>query len=307
MLGLKLTEEKLRIQKNVVIEEYNQRYLNQPYGDAHLYLRPMAYKVHPYRWPTIGKEISHIENATLNDVKDFFYHHYDPNNAILTVVANEDPEKIRKLVEKWFGPIPSREIEQQQIPAEPQQKEARQETLERDVPHHVLYKAYHVCSRHDDDYQVTDLVSDILANGKSARLYQSLVKEQKLFSHIDAYITGDIDPGLMMINGSLADGVTMEDAEQSLLKELDKLMSQQVPQEELEKVKNKVEAVQNYSRTSALHKAMNISYYELLGDADRINTESETYRKVTPEDIMRVSREIFKENNCSTLYYLAKQ
>ncbi len=307
MLGLKLTEEKLEIQKNVVIEEYNQRYRNQPYGDAYLHLRPMTYKKHPYQWPTIGKDISHIKNATLDEVKEFFYHHYAPNNAILTVVANTEPEKIKQLVEKWFGEIPHREITSRKIPEEPKQTEPRQKSLEDEVPHNVLYKAYHMCSRHHPDYQATDLISDILANGKSARLYQRLVKEEKLFSHIDAYITGDIDPGLLIINGSLADGIEMDKAEKALNNELNRLKEQTISDEELEKVKNKVEAVQNFSRTSALHKAMNLSYYELLGDAERINTESEVYRKVQTEDIKRVSAGILQKNNCSTLYYFSKQ
>jgi predicted Zn-dependent peptidase len=307
MLGLNFTEEKLEIQKNVVIEEYNQRYLNQPYGDAFLHLRPMAYKKHPYQWPTIGKDISHIQKATLDEVKEFFYHHYAPNNAILTVVANMEPDKVKELVEKWFGPIPSRDIIQPERPQEPEQNEARRKILTSNVPHNVIYKAYHMCSRNDPDYKTSDLISDILANGKSARLYQKLVKEKKLFSHIDAYITGDIDPGLLMINGSLADGVEMEHAEGELNKELQQLIDNKVPREELQKVKNKVEAVQNFSKTSALHKAMNISFYELLGDANRINTEIDFYQKVTPEDIQHVASKIFKEKNCSTIYYYAKK
>ncbi|MFP4605309.1 MAG: M16 family metallopeptidase [Bacteroidales bacterium] len=308
MLGLNLTKEKLEIQKNVVIEEFNQRYINQPYGDAHLTLRPMAYKVHPYRWPTIGRDMSHIRNATLEDVKEFFYHHYAPNNAILTVVANEKPEKIRSLVEKWFGSIPRREITEREIPQEPPQKEPRKKTIKnKDVPHNVLFKAYHICGHTHPDYHATDLISDILANGKSSRLYQSMVKEKKIFSQIDAHITGDIDPGLLMINGSIANGTPIEKAESELNNELKKLTEKKIPEQELEKVKNKVEATHTFSLTSALYKAMNLSYYELLGDAEIINKEMQAYRKIKPEDIQRVSSEVLQENNCSTLYYLSKQ
>ncbi|MFP4018364.1 MAG: M16 family metallopeptidase [Bacteroidales bacterium] len=308
MLGLNLTKEKLEIQKNVVIEEFNQRYINQPYGDAHLTLRPMTYKVHPYRWPTIGRDMSHIRNATLEDVKEFFYHHYAPNNAILTVVANEKPEKIRSLVEKWFGSIPRREITEREIPQEPPQKEPRKKTIKnKDVPHNVLFKAYHICGHTHPDYHATDLISDILANGKSSRLYQSMVKERKIFSQIDAHITGDIDPGLLMINGSIANGTPIEKAESELNNELKKLTEKKIPEQELEKVKNKVEATHTFSLTSALYKAMNLSYYELLGDAEIINKEMQAYRKIKPEDIQRVSSEVLQENNCSTLYYLSKQ
>lgn len=306
MLGLNLSQEKLEVQKNVVIEEYNQRYLNQPYGDAMLMLREMAYKVHPYQWPTIGKDISHIRNATLDEVQDFFYHHYAPNNAILTVAGNLEPDTVYELAKKWFGPIPYREIEKKSIEAEPLQKEHRTKTVQKEVPHNVLYKAYHMVSRNHEDFAASDLISDLLSNGKSARLYQQLVKEKQIFSNIDAYITGDSDPGLLLISGAVSEDVSMEDAENKLNEELNNLMQEKVDEEELQKIKNKVEAVHEFSKTSALHKAMNMSFYELLGDADRINTEIKKYREVTPNDIKRVSKEILDKNNCSTLYYLKK-
>ena len=307
MLGLKLTEEKIRVQKNVVIEEFNQRYRNQPYGDAMMMLRAMAYQVHPYQWSTIGKEISHIEKATAREVKDFFFHHYAPNNAILTVVGNVRPEEVNDLANKWFGPIPRRELDQKKIPREPEQKEPRSKEVTRDVPHDVIYKAYHMSSRNHPDYIPTDLISDLLANGNSARLYQNLVKRKKIFSSIDAYITGDIDEGLLMVTGTLAPGNEMKQAEQELVDELNRLTQQPVDNEELQKVKNKVEAVRTYTKTSALHKAMNMAFYELLGDVNQINTEEEAYQRVTPDDIQRVGRQVLDENNCSTLYYYAKK
>lgn len=306
MLGLDLSQEKLDVQKNVVIEEYNQRYLNQPYGDAMLMLREMAYKVHPYRWPTIGKDISHIRNATLDEVQDFFYHHYAPNNAILTVAGNLEPDEVYELANKWFGPIPHREIEKKTIEAEPQQEEPRKKTVQKEVPHNVLYKAFHMVSRNHEDFAASDLISDLLSNGKSARLYQQLVKEKQIFSNIDAYITGDADPGLLLISGAVSDDISMEKAEEHLNEELNKLIREEVDSEELQKVKNKVEAVHEFSKTSVLYKAMNMSFYELLGDAERINTEIEAYRKVTPEDIKRVSKYLLNETNCSTLYYQKK-
>ena len=306
MLGLNLTEEKLDIQKNVVIEEYNQRYINQPYGDAMLLLRSLAYKEHPYKWPTIGKDISHIKNADLDEVENFFYHHYAPNNAILTVVGNIEPEEVYELANKWFGPIPRREVAQKEIPQEPEQKSPRTEKVQKEVPHNVLYKAYHMASRNHPDFPASDLISDILSNGKSARLYQKLVKDNPVFSNIDAYITGDIDPGLLLIHGAISEGVTMEEAETALNNELAKLTDQTVEEEELQKVKNKFEAVHEFSKTSALHKAMNISFYELLGDAERINTETDKYRAVTQEKIKNVSKKILDKNNSSTLYYYKK-
>lgn len=307
MLELKLTEEKVEIQKNVVIEEFNQRYLNQPYGDALFLLRPMAYKVHPYQWSTIGKDPSHIKNATLDEVSDFFYHHYAPNNAILSIVGNVDPEKIKALAEKWFGGIPRRDIKQKDIPEEPEQKEHRKQEVEREVPHNVLYKAFHMCSRNHPDFYTTDLISDILSNGKSSRLYQNLVKKKQIFGTIDAFITGDVDEGLLLISGSLSEQVEMATAEAELNKALNELKETRIPEEELQKVKNKVEAVNTFSKTSALHKAMNLSFYELLGDAGRINQESENYKKVTTEHIQRVSKYLLDEKNTSTLYYYAKK
>lgn len=307
MLQLNLTEEKLEIQKNVVIEEYNQRYINQPYGDAMLMLRAMAYKRHPYQWPTIGKHIDHIREASLEDVKDFFYHHYAPNNAILTIAGNVDPEKIFTLTQKWFGPIPAREIDRKSLPGEPPQTEARTGKTSGNVPHNVIYKAFHMVSRNHPDFAASDLISDLLSNGKSTRLYQRLVKEQHLFSSIDAYITGDADPGLLLITGALSEGISMEQAENALNKELKKLIDEMPENDELQKVKNRVEAVHEFSKTSALHKAMNLSFYELLGDAERINSEIEKYRKVSPEEIQRVSNDILKEGNSSTLYYFKKE
>jgi len=303
MLELALTQEKLEVQKKVVIEEFKQRYLNQPYGDWNLLLRPMAYKVHPYMWPTIGKEISHIENAQLSDVKEFFFKHYAPNNAILTIAGNVSTEEIKQLTEKWFGDIPKRETAERNLPAEPEQTEYRFAKVERNVPVDAIFMAFHMCDRLSDDYYTTDLISDILSNGKSARLNQRLVKEKKLFSKINAYITGDIDPGLFIVTGNINSGISFEQAQNAIRTELNEIMNTLVDTEELTKVQNKVEANLVYSEVNVLNKAMNLAYFELLGDANLINKEADSYRKVTPEQINTVAKKLFKHENCSELHY----
>ena len=303
MLELSFSQQKLEVQKKVVIEEFKQRYLNQPYGDWNLLLRPMTYKVHPYQWPTIGKEISHIENATLEEVKEFFFGFYAPNNAILSVAGNITKKEVETLAEKWFGPTPRRNILKKKIPQEPKQTEARKEIVQRPVPVNAIYQAFHMCGRNHDDYYATDLISDILSNGKSSRMNQKLVKEQKFFSSISAYITGDVDPGLFIVNGNLNPGVTFEQAETAIRQELDHLMHGKVEENELAKVKNKVEANLVYSEINILNKAMNLAYFEHLGDASIINQETQKYQQVTPVDIQRVARNIFQNSNCSTLNY----
>ncbi|MCK9207711.1 MAG: insulinase family protein [Salinivirgaceae bacterium] len=303
MLELSFSQQKLEVQKKVVIEEFKQRYLNQPYGDWNLLLRPMTYKVHPYQWPTIGKEISHIENATLEEVKAFFFGFYAPNNAILSVAGNITKEEVETLAEKWFDPIPRRNILKKEIPQEPKQTEARKETVQRPVPVNAIYQAFHMCGRNHGDYYATDLISDILSNGKSSRMNQKLVKEQKFFSSISAYITGDVDPGLFIVNGNLNPGVTFEHAETAIRQELDLLIQHTIDENELTKVKNKVEANLVYSEINILNKAMNLAYFEHLGDASIINQETQKYQQVTPADIQRVAQHLFKTTNCSTLNY----
>ncbi|PCJ01378.1 MAG: peptidase M16 [Flavobacteriales bacterium] len=306
MLSLAFTEKSLEVQRSVVIEEFKQNYLNQPYGDVWLLLRPLAYQVHPYKWATIGKEVSHIENATMKDVKSFFYKHYLPNNAILTVAGNIDVEDIKQLAEKWFGNIPSGNAHKRNLPKEPKQTEAKRLKVERDVPANAIYKAYKMCSKKHADYHTTDLLSDILSLGKSSRLYVSLVKEQKLFSEINAYISGDFDEGLLTISGKLLDGISFENAEQSIIKELEIIKVDLITNNELSKVKNKIESTSQFSETSVLNKAMNLSFAELLGDANDVNLEIEHYQKVNANGIKRVANEVLNESNCSTLIY-AKQ
>lgn len=307
MLSLAFSEKSLDVQRNVVIEEFKQRYLNQPYGDVWLLLRPLVYKVHPYQWDTIGKEISHIENARIEDVKNFFHRFYCPNNAILVFTGNVDIETAKTLTQKWFGPIPKGPDNKRSLPKEPEQTEARKLTVERDVPYDAIYKAYHVCARNDKNYHALDLITDVLSRGNSARLYNELVKKQQLFSDINAYLTGDFDEGLLIITGKLLKGVAIETAEKAILTVLDKIKTQPVDEKELTKVKNKVESSLAFSEMSILDKATNIAISELMGDANFINTEAEKYNAVTVAQMQEQCNSVFKESNCSTLYYLAKK
>ncbi|MGB0882063.1 MAG: M16 family metallopeptidase, partial [Vicingaceae bacterium] len=303
MLSLAFTAKSLEVQRSVVIEEFKQNYLNQPYGDVWLLLRPLAYKKHPYKWATIGKEISHIEDATMDDVKAFFYKHYLPNNAILTVAGDVETKQIKKLAEKWFEDIPSGKVTERKLPKEPQQNEARRLEVERDVPANAIYKAYHMCSKTHKDYHTTDLLSDVLSLGKSSRFHKRLIKEQKLFSEINAFISGSHDEGLFMITGKLLEGFSFKQAENAINAEVELIKKEIIQNDELTKVKNKIESTAQFSETSVLNKAMNLSFAELLGDANDVNLENEKYQKVTTQDIYRVANEILNESNSSTLIY----
>ena len=307
MLELAFSEESLEVQRSVVIEEFKQRYLNQPYGDVSLLLKELAYKVHPYRWPTIGKEIGHIEKATLSDVKDFFFKHYAPNNATLVVAGDIKPNTAFHLAEKWFGRIPHRDVPQKDLPAEPVQTSKRFLEVESKVPANALYAAFHMDSRMGPDYHATDLVSDILSNGKSSRLHKKLVNEKRLFNELDAYISGDTDAGLFMVSGKLTPGTDHKTAETAILNELHRLSEELIPERELEKVKNKVESNLVYGEINYLNKAMNLSSYEILGDASLINKQVDLYRAVTKEDLSKVASQIFNPENCSVIHYHAKK
>ncbi|MDR1984127.1 MAG: insulinase family protein [Prevotellaceae bacterium] len=303
MLYPNITQQNIDIQRSVVIEEFNQRYLNQPYGDVWLLLRPLAYKVHPYMWATIGKNIEHIKNATLDDVKCFFDLYYSPSNAVISIVADIEHEKIYELVEKWFGEIPDRPNIRHEIPKEPQQTESRALTVERNVPLTCLYKAYKMCNRENSDYYVCDLLTDILSSGKSSRLYQNLVKDTNLFAGANAFISGDIDEGLLIVSARLLPNTDIEKAEAAIDNEIEKMRTTKVSEYELKKVKNKIESSQIYSETSIMNKAMILCYYEMLGNIELMNTELDYYRAITADDILRVSKDVFVKEKCSTLYY----
>lgn len=303
MLNLAFTPESLEVQRSVVIEEFKQRYLNQPYGDVWLHLKPLAYTTHPYQWNTIGKSIEHVANANMDDVKGFFKKHYAPNNAIMVVAGNTSLEAVKVMCEKYFEPIPEQNIKVRNLPQEPVQTAKRTLTLERNVPTDTLYKVYHMCDKLHPDYYTTDLISDILSNGKSARLYNALVKDTQLFTDINAYIMGDIDAGLFVVTGKLNKNVTFEEAENAVDKELQKMHQTALEAVELQKVKNKIESTLVFSEMNVLNKAMNLAYAELLGDANNVNKEMEHYAAVTAQDITRVAKTLFTDTNASVLYY----
>jgi len=307
MLELAFSKSSLDVQRNVVIEEFKQRQLNQPYGDVWPLLRQLAYKVHPYQWPTIGREISHIEKATMQQVKDFFFAHYAPDNAVLVVTGDVEFDEVVKLAERWFGPIPNRGIKPRNIPQEPEQTEIRIQTVIREVPNDVIYMAFHMAGRLDPDYYTTDLISDVLSNGNSSRMYQNLVQKEKLFTELDAYLSGDYEPGLFVVSGKPSNGISLETARNAIEKELDRMKDELVTEYELEKVKNKVEANIEYSEMNYLTKAMNLATNEILKDAALINSQAENYRRVTAAQIQEVSRQLFRPENCSVLNYLAKK
>ena len=305
MLSLDFSPKSLEVQRQVVIEEFKQRNLNQPYGDASHLLRELAYESHPYRWPTIGKEIAHIAQATLEEVKDFFYHFYAPNNAILAVTGHISFEETVRLAEKWFGPIPARNISPRQLPAEKPQTAVRRKTVERKVPVDAIYMAFHMSNRMHPDYYVYDMITDILSNGRSSRFIQSLVQEQKLFTSIDAYISGSLDEGLLHVTGKPVEGVSLEQAEEAIWKELEKMKTVPVSEQELEKVKNRYESEQIFNNINYLNVATNLAFFELTGKAEDINEEVGKYRAVTAEQIQATSVRCFVPENCSILYYKA--
>ncbi len=306
MLALDFSEKSLNVQKNVVMEEFRQRYLNQSYGDIWLLLRPLAYKVHPYRWPTIGEKMEHIQEATLSDVKSFFETHYAPSNAIIAISGNINASNGFALVEKWFGNIKSSASKKQQIVPEPAQTEARTLTVTRKVPFDAIYKAWHIPSRLDKGYYVCDMITDLLSSGKSARLYQTLVKEKKLFSDINAFVSGDVDAGILVIGGKVMKNVPTETANLAILEILSNLSQTPISARELKKVQNRYETNLLLSQTNALNKAMNIAYFEMLGDANLLNHEVDKYCSIAPSDVANTAKAIFTEQNCSTLYYMAE-
>jgi len=306
MLSLAFGEKSLDVQRKVVCEEFKEHYLNKPYGDVWHKMRELAYKVHPYRWMTIGKELSHIENAKLDDVKNFFFKHYRPNNAILVVAGNVTVDKVKELTEKWFGDIPAGEKYIRSLPLEPPQTEARKLEIKAEVPLDAFYKCWHIYPRSDKRYYIADLITEVLSGGGSSRLFQSLVKEKKLFSAVECYHSGSLDAGTLVIEGKLVKGIKMEEAEKAVEAELEKMRTEKVTTTELQKVKNKVESLIAFEDMSLTNRANSLAFYELLGDAEQMNHELEKYNVVTEEDILNESRIIFRPENSNTLYYYSK-
>ena len=306
MLSLAFNKKSLETQRSVVIEEFKQRYLNQPYGDVWLKLRPMLYKKHPYRWDTIGKSIQHIEDAKMEDVKAFFKKHYNPQNAIMVVGGDVKTEDIKQLAEKWFGPIPAGEKYNRNLPQEDTQHDERRQTVTAKVPLNDVYIAFQMGSRKDESYHVAELMSDILSRGNSSRLYKSLVKEKQVFSEVHAYMTGSMDKGMFVCEGKPLDNISIEEAETAIWEELEKIKAELVPDDELTKVKNKTESTMIFSEMSLLDKAMNLAYFELLGDADGLNHEIDKFLAVTADQIKAEANKLFRKDNSSTLIYLAE-
>ena len=306
MLSLAFDEKSLDVQRKVVSEEFKEHYLNKPYGDVWHKMRELAYQVHPYRWMTIGKQLSHVENAQVQDVKNFFFKHYTPVNAILCVAGNVTVEQVRVLAQKWFGDIPSGEKYKRMLPTEPKQTAKRKLEVKAKVPLDALYKCWHIYPRLDKRYYTADLITDLLSGGGSSRLYQSLVKEKQLFSNINCFHFGSVDAGLLAIEGKLVKGITMQDAEKAIEEELEKMRTQTVDEDELQKVKNKTESLMAFEDVPLMSRASSLATYELLGDADLMNKELEHYQAVTADDIKQESKNIFTDNNCSTLYYYSE-
>jgi predicted Zn-dependent peptidase len=305
MLSLAFSEKSLDVQRKVVSEEFKEHYLNKPYGDVWHKMREMAYKEHPYKWMTIGKELKHIEEAQLQDVKNFFFKHYTPSNAILVVAGNVETEKVLQLAEKWFGSIPAGHKYVRQLTKEPAQKEARRMEIKADVPLDAFVKTWHMPSRLERGYYVTDLITDILGGGASSRLYESLVKGKKFFSSIECYHFGSIDTGLLTIEGKLVKGVNIEEAEKAVNEEVKKMKTELVDEKELQKVINKTESTILFEDMSVMSRANSLAYYELLGDAELMNDELPRYQSITAQELLEESKKIFDEGNSNTLYYLS--
>ena len=305
MMSLAFDEESLNTQKNVVMEEFKEHYINQPYGDVWHKMCALAYKVHPYQWPVIGLTLDHIEQVKMQSAKDFFFKYYRPNNAVLVVGGNVKTGEVVKLAEKWFGNIPAGEKIIRNIPVEPVQNEKRVLEVRADVPVNALYKAYKMCARTHNNFHASDLLRDILSNGDSSRLYQQLVKDKKLFSSISAYTTETIDDGLMMIEGRLSEGVSMDTAENAINEVVKEMVDKRVDEHELTKVKNKIEAYVTFCEVNVLNRVMNLAYFDMLDQLADVNKEVEKYSAVTADKLQQAAAEIFREEKSNTIRYFS--
>ena len=306
MLSLAFSKKSLEVQRKVVCEEFKEHYINKPYGDAWHKMRSLAYTQHPYRWMTIGASLQHVEDATIEDVKDFFFQFYRPNNAILVVTGNVQTEQVKQLAQKWFGPIEAGKPYVRNLPKEPVQEKSRSMDVRADVPLDMLMMTWHMGGRFDEGYHSTDLITEVLGGGTSARLYEQLIKVKQIFSSIDCYHFGTVDPGLLVIEGKLVKGISMAVAEKAVLEEIEKIKNEILDAKELQKVINKTESVICFEDMSIMNRAHSLAYYELLGDADLMNKELSMYQKVTPSMIQHTAQEIFQDSNRNTLYYYSK-
>lgn len=306
MKSLAFSEKSLDVQRKVVCEEFKEHYINKPYGDAWKHLRALTYTTHPYKWMTIGKELSHIEEAKLEDVKNFFFKHYRPNNAVLCIAGNIDLDQAKTLTEKWFGDIETGEQYNRNLPKEPTQEAARTHTVIADVPLDALYKAWHIESRMQQGYYAADIITEILGNGYSSRLFQKLVKEKQLFSNISCYHTGSVEPGLLVVEGKIVEGKSIEEANIAVEEEIQQFLQDGVSEKELAKAKNKIESMIEFEDMSLLNRANNLAFYELLGDAALINSELNRYQEINAEILSEYAQKIFRNENSNTLFYKKK-
>lgn len=307
MFSLSFEEKVLEIQRKVVIEEFKQRYLNQPYGDVWLKLRPLAYKTHPYKWATIGKDISHIETASLEDVTSFFNKFYIPNNATMVVAGDVNAGEVIKLADKWFGDIPDGKRYIRQLPMEPAQLELRRQEIEANVPLDAIYMAFHMPGRFDNDYYTADLISDILGKGKTSRLYQRLVKDKNIFTSINAYVTGSVDPGLLVISGKIKNSITPEFAEHEINDIIEEFMDKGTSMQELQKVKNQAYTSLAFQDVELLNRAMNLAYFSNMGDPNLVNKEKSRIESVSIDNMLSVGRKILKKSNRNVLNYNSRK
>jgi zinc protease len=305
MLSLSFDPKVLEVQRKVVIEEFKQRYLNQPYGDSWLKLRPLAYQKHSYQWATIGKDITHIETAEMDDVKAFFQKYYIPNNAVLVVAGPVTVDLVKNLAEKWFEPIPAGLPIIRNYTVEPPQLQAKNLTVEANVPFDAIFKAYHMPARHDKNFFAVDLFSDILGRGKSSKLYESLVKKNPIFGSINAYVTASLDPGLLIIQGNLNKNTTLAEADSAINEVINDLLETGVTEGELEKVKNQSLTTQAFGEVELLNRAMALAFAANAGNVNYVNEDASNIEKVTQNELNLEAKKVMRPENCSTLFYKA--
>jgi predicted Zn-dependent peptidase len=303
MLQLNLSEKTIETQRKVVLEEYKQRYLNQPYGDAFHHLRDLAFDAHPYKWPTIGQRTEDIENFTRTDVEEFYQKHYQPSNAILVIAGAVNPDEIRLLAEKWFGPIPSKNSQKIDRIQDSIQIRKKEKFIQSKVPTDALYKTYKMPAKLADGFLQTDLITDLLGSGKSAILEQTLVKNGNLFASIGAYILGSVDPGLLIFSGKMEKGVSSLEGEQALDEVVQQFILDDISDNSLTKIKNQSEAMKIYESIKLINRAMNLAYYAHLGNPDLYWQEYEKKSALDQGSIKEWATKIVKEENASVLHY----
>lgn len=307
MYGLDFNQESLDTQISVVSEEFKETCINKPYGDMWHLISDMAYKKSPYKWPTIGYSLDHIEAITMQDTRDFFYKYYRPNNAVLTIAGGVKTKEMERLAEKWFGDIAPGAALQRNLPTEDQQTATRRKTVTADVPVDIIFIGFHVGSRLSLDYYATDLLSDVLGSGSSSRLYKELVKEKKLFGSISCYLSGSDDEGLILVEAKLNEGISMEAAENGIFSSLNKIQLDKIPEYELEKVKNKTLNYLAFSNISNVNKSFNMAYFKKMGHLYLVNEEQMHFKMVTTKQIQQAAQNYLNIENSSILYYKSKK